>query len=146
MTDPISPADAALLAELRAVLGEVDTPPPDVVAAAKSSFTWRTVDAELAELAELAFDSLVDADAGALVRGNEQSRMLTFRAGTVEIELEATPAGSGFHLVGQIIPASPGQGGARHPARPGAIPVDELGRFTVDGVATGAVSFHWRPT
>src|SRR4051794_33213017 len=98
MPDPIDPNDThtpedesagqtaaretALLAELSEVFGHVDPVPPEVVAAARASFTWRTVDAELAVLAELAFDSLVDDTGGTLVRGAaaEQPRLLTFRS------------------------------------------------------------------
>ena len=38
----------------------IEPVPADVVAAAKASFTWRTIDAELAELT---FDSVADTDA-----------------------------------------------------------------------------------
>ena len=44
--------DQSLLAEVRAAAAEHDPVPADVVAAAKASFTWRSIDAELAELIE----------------------------------------------------------------------------------------------
>ena len=49
--------DDDLLRELGRVVTAADPVPPEVIAAAKASFTWRTIDAELAELA---FDSLLD--------------------------------------------------------------------------------------
>src|SRR3954470_17810269 len=111
MSEDINRGDAEVLAELRSVIDQVDAVPADVVAAAKASFTWRTVDAELAQLAELTFDSLVDEDAGVLVRGGEQPRLLTFGAAGVEIEVEATATASGrsFRLLGQVVPPAAGQ-------------------------------------
>src|SRR5437773_988059 len=79
-SNDMGPGEAEMLAELRSVIDEVDAPPADVVAAAKASFTWRTVDADLAELAEITFDSLVDEEAGTLVRGAGPPRH-TGRAG-----------------------------------------------------------------
>ena len=142
MSEQISPEDAAMLAELRAVVDHMDAVPPDVVAAAKASFIWRTVDAELAELT---FDSLVDADAGVLVRGGDQPRLLTFQAGPTEVEVEATRAGRAFRLLGQIVPAAAGELTVRHPNAAQSVAVDELGRFVVDAVSPGSVSFEWQP-
>src|SRR5436190_5273614 len=117
-SNDIGPGEAEMLAELQSVIDQVDGPPDDVVAAAKASFTWRTVDAELAELT---FDSLVDEEAGTLVRSAEQPRLLTFSAGDVEIEVEATLAGHRYRLLGQIVPSGPGQLAVRQPAGPRAV-------------------------
>ena len=144
LTNPLTPEDAALLAELGAAMDEVDPAPAEVVAAARASFTWRTVDAELAALAELSFDSLVDAG-GTVVRGGAEPRLLTFRAGDLEIEVEATQAGTTFRLLGQIVPPSAGQVEVRHPDGSRTMPADELGRFSVDNVSAGPVSLVWRP-
>src|SRR5436190_24385792 len=125
-SNDMGPGEAEMLAELRSVIDEVDAPPADVVAAAKASFTWRTVDADLAELAEITFDSLVDEEAGTLVRGAGQPRLLTFTATGVEIEVEVTPSGRAYRLLGQVIPAAPGDLEVRHPNSTQAVAVDEL--------------------
>ena len=64
--DMVNPEDAQLLDELRRAASRFDPPPPAVVEAARSSFTWRTIDAELAALV---FDSGVDRPVHAVARG-----------------------------------------------------------------------------
>ncbi|WP_309485563.1 metallophosphoesterase, partial [Streptomyces sp. WELS2] len=77
-----------------------DTPPPDPVPAellqsALDAFALHDLDARLAELT---FDSLVDA---LPVRGAmDPPRMLTFRAGEVTVDVEVTGDG----LIGQLLP------------------------------------------
>ena len=56
--DPSS--DDELMAALGRALQQQDPVPDDVVEAAKATFAWRTIDAELAALT---FDSVADADA-----------------------------------------------------------------------------------
>jgi hypothetical protein len=67
----MDPRDHALLDELRTALDAADPVPDTVVSAAQSAFTWLTIDAELAALAE---DSLL---AGASVRSTATARSLT---------------------------------------------------------------------
>ena len=43
----LSSEDRLLLEQLRAAAEEHDPVPPHVLAAAKASFTWRTIDAEI---------------------------------------------------------------------------------------------------
>ena len=66
--------DDRLLAELAAALDAADPVPARVLDAAKESFTWRTIDAELAELV---FDSAEQQLAG--VRGIDGTRQVTFQ-------------------------------------------------------------------
>jgi len=47
-------------ATLRSVIERADPVPPPVVAAAKASFTWRTIDSELAELVADSADNWID--------------------------------------------------------------------------------------
>src|SRR5688500_18840211 len=95
--------DTRLLSELGRIVASHDPVPSDVVAAAKASFTWRTIDAELAELA---FDSLVDDDA-VLVRGDDQPRLLTFEGASVTVEIEIVALAGERRVVGQLVPTQP---------------------------------------
>jgi hypothetical protein len=67
-------SDDELQARLGVVLARVDPPPTEVIAAAKASATWRTVDAELASLM---YDSVLDRSESIGVRGGG-GRLLTF--------------------------------------------------------------------
>jgi|GEM_PF-317277 len=89
-----------LLAELAAVMRPRLEPPPQVLDAARQSFTWRTVDAELATLTH---DSLIDAGP-VLARSSASPRILTFEVAAVQIEMEVEAATSGHRLLGQITP------------------------------------------
>lgn len=91
--------DAALLDELEALLRARHEPPPEVLHAARASFTWRTVDAEIAALTH---DSLLD-EAQA-TRAVAPPRILTFEAGSLTIEVELDAASSGRRLLGQLVP------------------------------------------
>src|SRR5438045_1899644 len=92
--------DNALLRELSRIVTAGDPVPTEVIAAAKASFTWRTIDAELAELA---FDSLLDDDA-LLVRGADQPRLLTFEGSSVTIELVVVTEADSRRVIGQLVP------------------------------------------
>src|SRR5437588_4729513 len=99
LTNGASAEDIGLLAELSAMFDVVDPVPPEVTQAAYGAFAWRTIDAELAELAE---DSLLTGTAG--VRGAD-TRLLTFEAPSVSAVVEVTELGVRRRLVGQVIPA-----------------------------------------
>src|SRR5216684_8898574 len=64
--------DTELEEELRRAAARFDPVPGELLRAAASVFTWRTIDAELAELV---FDSLVDHDEVSLVRGPAERRL-----------------------------------------------------------------------
>ena len=70
--------DATTEAELRAIFSHVDPVPPLLDDAARAAFTWRTVDAELAELMRDSADA--SEEAGALVRGGGGPRQLSFES------------------------------------------------------------------
>jgi hypothetical protein len=55
-----------LLVELRGLINRLDQVPENVDEAARAAYTWRTIDAELAELTR---DSLVDEENLHAVRG-----------------------------------------------------------------------------
>jgi hypothetical protein len=135
--------DARLEAELRGAADRFDPVPAGLLQAALDAFGWRTVDAELAELV---FDSLLDPDDAALMRGSQGPRLLSFRAGELTIEVEITSARSSRGLVGQIVPPQQARVEIRHGA--GVLPVeaDDLGRFSAGSLPAGPISLRCRPS
>jgi hypothetical protein len=133
------PMDVALRA-LGEALQAADGPPPEALRQAKAIFTWRTIDAELAELT---FDSLVHGElAGVRSGATGAARTLTFETQAVVVDAEVTAAGDAFDLVGSL---SPADGAALSVERPGAaevpVDVDSLGRFQLRGLADGTLRF-----
>jgi hypothetical protein len=94
-------SDDELIAELGKAL---DLPPTDIIQAAKASFAWRTIDAELAQLS---YDSSVEPVSSFATRaeGSAALRSLTFEADGLAIEIEVA-VGS---IHGQLVPAGPGK-------------------------------------
>lgn len=137
--------DEDLMLELRSLFSRLDPMDPRLLQHARSAFTWRTVDAELAELS---FDSLVDQELLVGVRTAEDAtlapRMLGFGAVVdgeeISIELEVVTGGGRPALLGQLVPPLPatvelqtGDGVV------GRVEADELGRFEVESVPRGPV-------
>jgi len=131
--------DEVLLIELGNALRAAEVP-VEFLTAARGALAWRTVDQELT-LAELAFDSLCDAEPAGLTRSGAAARTLSFDSGTVSVEIEVTSSG----IVGQLSPASPGRvtvrtaEGARDEAA-----VDPAGYFTLSAPPPGPVRLHAR--
>ncbi len=128
-------SDDDLFSALKRVVGDSDPVPADVVAAAIASETWRRVDAELAELV---YDSVVDAE---LVRNIRGARQLTFEAPELTVEVEVRPAS----LDGQIVPPQAAQIELRHSEGSLTVAADRLGHFRVDHVPRGPVSLRCQP-
>jgi hypothetical protein len=128
--------DEELFELLRRALLERERPPEAVVRAAKEAWTWRTIDAELAALS---YDSLLDDQARAGVRGVAAARTLTFEAQDVRIEMEVTEDGDRRTLVGQVAPPVAEEVTIEWAdGRPSlAVAGDELGRFRAERVGTG---------
>jgi hypothetical protein len=140
----MSPADDAadneLLAELRAIAAAVDPVPPDAIAAARSAIAWRTMDAELAELAS---DSSVGPQLAG-VRGMASPAMLTFESPGLTVEVEVAADGRSRRFLGQLVPPQPAEVEIRHAAGRAIVTADEVGRFAISGVAAGPVSLLCR--
>ncbi len=119
--------DEALLAELAGLLDRADPPPAALVEMSKQLWTWRTIDAELAELGH---DSLVD-EPSAAVRSGEQERLITFETPRLTIEVEVAGGAGDRRLVGQLDPAGPAELELR--TADGAVSgaADHLGRFVI---------------
>ncbi|MGH9246631.1 MAG: hypothetical protein ACRD29_20445 [Acidimicrobiales bacterium] len=144
---PDEAGDDHLLEKLRAVAREVDRVPGEVVEAAKAGWTWRTIDAELAELT---YDSWADQKELAGVRGvsaaTPTSRLLSFEATSVAVELEVMIEAGERRLMGQLVPGRPGVVEVHHRRGVEAVEADAVGRFTVASVAAGLFRLTVRPS
>ncbi len=132
----------ALEAELRQTAARFEPVPPEFVDAAKAVFTWRDIDAELAELV---FDSLLDADEATLVRGSADRRLVSFSGGGLTIDVEVTAAGQTRTVMGQIAPPQPGVVDIRRKTDTVTVTADELGRFRSGPLPPGPLSLRLRP-
>jgi hypothetical protein len=101
--------------------------------AARAAFTWRTVDAELAELLH---DSALESTA---VRGaDDAARTLSFVSGPITLEVEI----DGDTVMGQVVGAAAESVLLqRSIADDYPLPVDPSGFFRIEGVAPGPVRF-----
>ncbi|MFF4760257.1 hypothetical protein [Streptomyces sp. NPDC001292] len=123
--------------ELRQAAVILDPVPGHLRQLAVEAFALRDLDARIAELT---FDSLVDA---VPVRGaTDTPRMLTFQAGELTVDVEVTGDG----LMGQVLPPQPARievlTGPRRPNP--ALTADELGRFTGDAPPAGPFALRLR--
>jgi hypothetical protein len=144
--DPRARADdeeQSLLRELRSIADQVDPVPSRLKDAARGSLTWRSLDAELAELT---FDSFADEAARTVVRGGGGARLLSFQAPGepgLEIAVEVLAERGRRRLVGQLDPAQPAHVEVRQPGGARAVETDERGRFALEASA-GPASLRCR--
>jgi hypothetical protein len=138
MTD----SDATTESELRAIFGRMDPVPQLLSDGARAAFTWRTVDAELAELMRDSAEA--EQEAGSLVRGGDGPRQLSFESPRLGIELEVTATGPRERrLEGQLLPPATATVTVERPGEDGlSVQADELGRFVLDGLKAGVVRLH----
>jgi len=131
-----------MLAELARLVPERDPVPPELVEMAKQSFTWRTVDAELADLVA---DSREPVGA-TLVRSDTASvRLLTFATRHVQLDLEVLADGGLRRLVGELRPAGPATITVEYEGGSVTEDSDELGRFILSGVPGGLIRLRCEP-
>jgi len=139
--EPERQAELQLLASLRAEAAAHEAVPPEVVEAARAAFTWRLVDAELAELVA---DSIFEPELAG-VRGGREPRILTFGVpGGTALELEATPTAGGLRILGQIVPSRPGTARVQHPGGLVDADIDGMGRFAAYDIPHGHVRIRLR--
>ena len=138
MRDP----DDELEAELRRLAADREPVPAGLRQAAVEAFSWRDIDAEIAELV---YDSLLDADAATLVRGPADQRLVSFAAGGMTIDLEVTSAGPARTVLGQIAPPQRATVDIRHRQGTVTVEADDLGRFRSGPLPPGPASLRLRP-
>jgi hypothetical protein len=130
------PDDTELEEQLRQVAARLEPVPPELIRTAVHAYTWRTIDAELAELV---FDSAVDHDEAALVRGPQEARLLSFRSSGLTIDVEVMGTGSQRTLIGQLVPPQGAAIEIRHADEVAALDADELGRFSAGPLRAGPI-------
>ena len=135
-------SDDQLEAELRRLAADKEPVPAELVQAALDAFGWRDIDAELAELV---YDSLVDADAASLVRGPADQRLVSFAVGGITIDVEVASAGPRRSVMGQIAPPQRATVDIRYPQDTVTVETDELGRFESGPLPPGPASLRLRP-
>jgi hypothetical protein len=128
----MSESDDQLAERLRRALDAADPVPPAVLQAARAAFTWRTIDAELAELVA---DSALAPEAAGL-RSAGTARRVTFRARDVEVEVLITEEGA-VRLEGQIVPPGPGRVDLDTGEGARTAVADHVGRFAFGEVQPG---------
>jgi len=121
--------DEHLIALLSEAMTGDDLVPPEVLEAGYASFTWRTIDGELAGLT---YDSCVEEPSRSGVRSQQAGlRAMTFASSSLTIEMEVTSTS----LMGQLVPAHTGEVLLSfHDGTGRRVPVDELGTFTIDPI------------
>lgn len=130
--------ESELIAALRDGLTASDPVPPDVTEFARAAFTWRDLEAELAEVD---YDS-AEEELPAGVRSSTVVRMMSFQAGRWMIDIEYDETAG--RLMGATSPPAGytielHTAGARF-----ATESDESGRFTADEVGRGPLAMLLR--
>ena len=147
MTGPIDPGRPdvdvdPLWDEFVGVVRARDAVPPELLRMARESFTWRTVDAELAELVA---DSAQAAGAALVRSGTPRVRLLTFTAGELRLELELLVEGAERRVVGEVVPGGRARITVEHLDGSLTEDTDEFGRFLVAGVPAGRIRVRCAP-
>ncbi|HET8738789.1 MAG TPA: hypothetical protein VFO17_03545 [Acidimicrobiia bacterium] len=130
--------DEKVLEALGRGLEQSDPVPEDVIEFAKASYTWRDIDAELAELE---FDS-VDQEAPNGVRSSATARLISFQAGQWMLDIEFDPTSG--RLMGAISPQTRYTVDVHSAGGFFTTESDDLGRFQAEGVVSGPLSMVLR--
>jgi hypothetical protein len=121
------------LSVVREALQEWSHVPPEVLQAGYAAFTWRTIDAELAELT---YDSIAQDSQMVTSRSQHAAlRALSLSSSSLTIELEIEPT----LLMGQLVPPGPADMVLTlHDGTKTFVQVDDLGCFTIEPVPEAA--------
>jgi hypothetical protein len=130
-------ADSWLPEDLASIVTSADPIPFDVMDALRASFDRRSSDGDVAELV---YDSVVDEPQN--VRSTAAGRQLSFQGPQLSVEMEVV--GASERVVGQFVPAVPGEVEVRYTSGSYVIGVDDYGHFVADAVPKGPVSFRCR--
>ncbi|MEU8654149.1 hypothetical protein [Streptomyces sp. NPDC048737] len=127
---------AGLEAELREAAAILDPVPAELRRLAVEAYALHDIDAQIAELT---FDSLVDAIP---VRGAvDVPRMLTFHTGGLTVDIEVTSRG----IMGQLLPPQSASVEVLDGPRAGAaLTADDMGRFTSEARPAGPFALRLR--
>jgi hypothetical protein len=136
------PRDTSLMERLRTLTARADPVPASVVSAAKGSLAWRTIDAELAELV---YDSALEAGDLVLVRSSEVPRFLTFEAPGITVEVEVSTVSGGLLFDGHLTPPRHAVVEIQHREGTLSAETDRRGRFRIDRVMSGPMRMVCRP-
>lgn len=137
MSDFMSQEDE-IIERLRRGLQQSDPVPSTVSEFASALFTWRDIDAELAELS---FDS-IDEETPSGVRSTTAARMISFEVGKWTIDVEYSPT-TGL-LMGSVSPESAFAVELHSRGALFTVESDDLGRFEFDGIDPGPASLVFR--
>ncbi len=132
--DQIPAEEARLLDELREALTLARPAPDGLTELAAATFSWRTVEEELAQLAFDSTESLM------AVRSDTTVRTMSFELEGLTIDLQINlSAGS---LIGQIEPEEQGTASLIH--REGILdtPIEDLGTFGFDDLPAGPLAIR----
>jgi hypothetical protein len=105
----------------------------------RDGFTWRPIDADVAELA---YDSVADRSLAEVVRGSEGTRLLTFEAPSLTVEVQVTALGSRRHMIGQLLPNRQARVMVRHQDGIATADADRFGRFSIEDLPAGPGSLR----
>ncbi len=143
---PLDETDAALLAEVAALLDQVDPVPDDLVARVQFALALDEMYAEVAAITRMPMDALaVRSDPGL----GERTETITFSAERLTAMVTLTRRGTGTVRVdGWIAPESVVRVVLRQQDRTWETTSDEGGRFVLDQVPEGfaQLSFHAEDT
>ncbi len=133
----MSASDDDLMQRLRDVIGVTEAPPAHLLESAKSSLTWRTLDAEIADLVA---DSA--AQPAATLRASDPPQLLTFSSGDTVIVLEVGRERHTRRLTGQVVAPPPTSATVevRHSDGTVTVDADADGRFRASPVPPGPIS------
>ncbi len=138
----MSADEQRVLDDLARLIRERDPVPAELLEAARQSFTWRTVDAELAEVVA---DS-EQPQGAALIRSTTASvRLLAFATGDLRLDLEVLAEGSLRRLVGELDPGGPARVVVEHAGGALTEDTDDFGRFLISRVPGGLMRLQCQP-
>lgn len=140
--DAVPATDEELLDVLARAARQFDPPPPELTEANRLLFSWRDPDALLAELVADSRE-LAGATRGPV---QQDETLLQFAADGVSLFVQAEPAAGGARrLVGEVESQGPGHLVLRRRDSQEGVVVDQWGRFVVEHLGGGPVSFRWTP-
>ena len=140
MSESTHKGEDKILSLLHRALDESDPVPTDVTDFARAAISWRTVDADLAQLS---YDSSEESTPIG-VRSLSVARMLSFETSAWAIDIEYNTASR--LLMGQIEPSREVAVELHLAGGVVATESDELGRFSFDGILPGPIALVFRPS